>query len=39
MTDKSGTHYHKYATRSEHNTSPPHCFLLPITHRRNRATP
>jgi len=23
MTDKSGTHYHKYATRSEHNTSPP----------------
>ena len=23
MTDKSGTHYHRYATRSEHNTSPP----------------
>ena len=23
MTDESGTHYHKYATRSEHNTSPP----------------
>jgi len=23
MTDKSGTRYHKYATRSEHNTSPP----------------